>query len=382
MKRKESANTGTYSAKIKVVGVGGGGGNAVSRMNEDLGVRGVEFIAINTDAQDLDYCRARRKIYIGKNLTRGLGTGMNPDIGRQAAEENRAEIVEVLKGADLVFITAGLGGGTGSGASPLIAEVARENGALTVGVVTKPFAFEGSQRARIAQEALLKLKEKVDTLIVIPNDRIFSIIRKDTPLIKAFEYIDDVLRCAVQGIAELIAIPGIINVDFADIKAVMKDAGPALVGIGVGAGQDRALNAVNQVINSPLLEISIDGARGVLFGIAGNRDLKMNEINEVAKVIAASVDPGAKIIFGAYHDRKLKVGQLKVTLIATGFNGQLTRSSDAPTLFSETHRGAPLKESAASEKKDAAPEKSAKASDKKKEPAEIWEIPTFLRKKK
>ncbi|HEY4475888.1 MAG TPA: cell division protein FtsZ [Candidatus Paceibacterota bacterium] len=376
-KKKESNTSNTYAAKIKVVGVGGGGGNAVSRMYDDLGVKGVEFIAINTDAQDLDYCRAKKKIYIGKNLTRGLGTGMNPDLGRQAAEENRAEIVEALKDADLVFITAGLGGGTGSGGSPLIAEAARENGALTVAVVTKPFAFEGSQRGRIAQEALVKLKEKVDTLIVIPNDRIFSIIRKDTPLIKAFEYIDDVLRFAVQGIAELIAMPGIINVDFADVKTIMKDAGPALVGIGIASGQDRAITSVNQVINSPLLEISIEGAKGVLFGVAGNRDLKMNEINEVAKVISASVDPAAKIIFGAYHDRKLRPGQIKVTLIATGFNGQVIRAMETstPTLFGSDQKT--TKEFPPFEDK-----KAKLASTKQKNDSDIWEIPTFLRKKK
>ncbi len=382
-KSKRNESNGNYSAKIKVVGVGGGGGNAVSRMCNDLGIRGVDFIAINTDAQDLDYCRAKRKIYIGKNLTRGLGTGMNPDLGRQAAEENRAEIVEALKGADLVFITAGLGGGTGSGAGPMVAEAVKESGALTIAVVTKPFTFEGAQRSRIAQEALVKLKEKVDTLIVIPNDRIFTIVRKDTPLLKAFEYIDDVLRAAVQGIAELIAVPGIINLDFADVKAVMKDAGPALVGIGLGGGQDRALTAVNQVVNSPLLEVSIDGAKGVLFGVAGNRDLKMNEINEIAKVIAASVDPGAKIIFGAYYDRKLRPGQLKVTLIATGFNGQLVRAEPpAATLFSDQLKALQIqtreKEKMPEEKKSKTMEKI----EKKKEETDVWEIPAFLRRKK
>ena len=318
VKKQASAHALDYTAKIKVVGIGGGGGNAVSRMSDDFYLKGLEFVAINTDAQDLDYCNARKKIYIGKNLTRGLGTGMNPDLGRQAAEENRSEITEALTGADLVFLTIGLGGGTGSGAGPIVAEAARESGALTVAVVTKPFAFEGSQRARIANEALLKLKEKVDTLIVVPNDRIFSIIRKDTPLIKAFEHIDEVLRGAVQGIAELIALPGIVNVDFADVRAIMKDSGQALVGVSIASGQDRAVAAANQVVNSPLLEVSIEGARGVLFGIAGNKDLKMTEINEVAKVINASVDPAAKIIFGAYHDRKLRPGQLKVTLVAKG----------------------------------------------------------------
>src|SRR3989338_3614725 len=234
---------GDYSAKIKVIGVGGGGGNAVSRMQKDFQIKSVDFIAINTDAQDLDFCVAKHKIYIGKNLTRGLGTGMNPELGRQAAEENRSEIIESL-------IAAGLGGGTGSGASPIIAEAAKEIGALTVAIVTKPFVFEGAQRSKIAQEAFIKLKEKVDTLIVIPNDRIFSVIKKETPMMKAFEYIDDVLRRSVQGIAELIAMPGIINVDFADVKAIMRDAGSALVGIGLGSGQERAITAVNKAVNS------------------------------------------------------------------------------------------------------------------------------------
>ncbi len=374
---------GNVSVKMKVVGVGGGGGNAVSRMSEDINIRGIDFVAVNTDVQDLDYANARHKIYIGKNLTRGMGTGMNPDLGRQAAEENRSEIVEALRGADIVFLTIGLGGGTGSGAGPVIADAAREVGALTVAVVTKPFLFEGSQRSRIADEALAKLKERVDTLIVIPNDRIFNIIKKETPLLKAFEYIDDVLRGAVQGIAELIAVPGIINLDFADVRTIMKDAGPALVGIGIGSGEARAASAVNQVMNSPLLEISIDGAKGVLFGVAGNRDLKMVEINDVAKAIAGAVDPSAKIIFGAYYDRKLKRGELKVTLIATGFNGQVVRSMEptsTPMLFTEPMRKieTPM---AASE----SPKKSSKTADRKKEPDSedgIWEIPTFLRRKK
>jgi len=376
----------SHAAKIKVVGVGGGGGNAISRMAETIGVRGIEFIAVNTDSQDLDYCNVKKKIYIGKSLTRGLGTGMNPDIGRQAAEETRSEIAESLKGADLIFLTIGLGGGTGSGAGPVVAEAARESGALTVAVVTKPFAFEGSQRARIANEALAKLKEKVDTLIVIPNDRIFSIIRKDTPLMKAFEYIDDVLRSAVQGISELIALPGIVNVDFADVREIMKDAGQALVGIGFGTGNDRAINAVNQVINSPLLEISVEGARGVLFGVAGSRDLRMTEINEIAKVISASVDPSAKVIFGAYHDRKLKAGQLKVTLIATGFNGQIIRShepSPSISLFTDSvKREMPSVQQKNDEEKFVKEDIDKKAKDKEKKDEDIWEIPTFLRKKK
>lgn len=374
---------GDYSAKIKVVGVGGGGGNAISRMQEDFQIKSIDFIAINTDAQDLDYCRARHRIYIGKNLTRGLGTGMNPELGRQAAEENRSEIVESLKGADLVFITAGLGGGTGSGASPVIAEAAKENGALTVAIVTKPFAFEGAQRAKIAQEALLKLKDKVDTLIVVPNDRIFSVIKKDTPIVKAFEYIDDVLRYSVQGIAELIAMPGIINVDFADVKAIMKEAGSALVGIGLSGGQERAINAVDQAINSPLLEVSIDGAKGILFAVSGGKDLRLNEIHDIAKVIGESVDPSARIIFGAYHDRKLKKGALKVILIATGFNGSTLKNGDSSisTLFNST----PLKPMVSEEKmpngKNGS-EKSEKEAKEKKKEEDVWDIPTFLRKKR
>jgi cell division protein FtsZ len=369
----------TYAARIKVVGVGGGGGNAVSRMARNFSVKNIDFIAINTDAQDLDFCDAKHKIYIGKNLTRGLGTGMNPDIGRQAAEENRSEIAEILKDADLVFITAGLGGGTGSGASPVIAEVAKEAGILTVAVVTRPFSFEGSQRSRIAQEALMKLKEKVDTLIVVPNDRIFSIIQKDTPLIKAFEYIDDVLRSAVQGIAEVIAMPGIVNVDFADVRTIMQDAGSALVGIGLANGQDRAMAAVSQAVNSPLLEVSIDGAKGVLLGISGGRDMKMSEVNDIAKRITEAVDPAAKIIFGAYHDRNLEKGKLRVTLIATGFNGHSLNGTDASSTSLFTLQPEPVvSESVVLEKEEALK----KAKDKKKESGDIWDIPTFLRKKR
>src|SRR3989338_6261900 len=315
-------------AKIKVVGVGGGGGNAISRMKKDL-FKSVDFIAINTDTQDLELCDADVKIHIGKNLTKGLGTGMNPELGRQAAEETRAEIAEAIKDADLVFITAGLGGGTGSGASPVVAEAAKEMGALTIAVVTKPFSFEGAQRSRIAQEALVKLKDKVDTLIVVPNDRIFTVIEKDTTLVKAFEIVDDILRQAIQGIAELIAMPGIVNVDFADVKAIMENAGTALVGIGACSGQERATTAVTQAVNSPLLEVSIEGAKGVLFGVSGSRDLRMNEINEIARTISEAVDPAAKIIFGAYHDRNMKTGQLKVTIVATGFTGNPYKSSSS-----------------------------------------------------
>ncbi len=387
-KNKKEENDSAIShgvAKIKVVGVGGGGGNVVTRMKNDA-LRNVDFIAINTDAQDLEYCTAKKKIHIGKNLTKGLGTGMNPEIGRQAAEETRSEIIEALKGADLIFITAGLGGGTGSGAAPIIAEVAKELGVLTVAVVTKPFSFEGAQRARIAQDALMKLKDKVDTLIIVPNDRIFTVIDKDTPLMKAFEVVDDVLREAVLGIADLIAMPGIINVDFADVKAIMQEAGTAIVGIGVASGQERGMNAVNQAINSPLLEVSIDGAKGVLFGVFGGKDLKMSEINDIAKTIAASIDPTAKVIFGAYHDRKMKIGQIKVTLIATGFSevGMGKSLIGAPSLFSVPIMEKKIDMPSASEKKETSThEKSTKekaAAAKKSN--DVWDIPTFLRRKK
>lgn len=373
--KKASKN---YSAKIKVVGIGGGGGNAISRMRKNICVRTIEFIAINTDAQDLDYCDASQKIYIGKNLTRGLGTGMNPELGRQAAEENRAEISEALQGADLIFITAGLGGGTGSGGIPVVAEIAKELGALSIGVVTRPFSFEGAQRSRIAQDALIKLKDRVDTLITIPNDRIFDIIQKDTPLVKAFEYIDDVLRYAVEGIAELIVMPGIINVDFADVKTIMQNAGSALIGIGIRSGQNRALTAVQDAINSPLLEVSIDGAKGILFGVSG-RDLKMSEVHDIAKAITESIDSSAKIIFGAYHDRKIPRGQLKVTLIATGFNGLGIKSREAPLpdLFS-TNIEAPKEE----KKSSLEPVVKKEKSETKKKTTDAWDVPTFLRKKK
>ena len=384
----------TALASIKVVGVGGGGGNAISRMCMDF-VKGVEFIAINTDAQDLDSCDVRKRIYIGKNLTRGLGTGMNPEIGRQAAEENRSEIAESLKASDLVFITAGLGGGTGSGASPVVAEVAHEAGALTIGVVTKPFLFEGSQRMKVAQDALAKLREKVDALIVVPNDRIFSLIQKDTPILKAFAAIDDILRNSVSGIAELIAISGLINIDFADIRSIMQDVGTALVGEGIASGQERAVNAVSQALNSPLLEVSVEGAKGVLYGVAA-RDLRMTEFNNIAKMISEAVDPAAKIICGIYNDRKLKKGQLKVVIIATGFNGAnaVPRNGQLLTnLFgSTTYPSHTTPER--NEKNDKSDDVMAKNETEKSKASyskghvdinadeKTWEIPAFLRKKR
>jgi len=401
--RKSSARAkGRMLPNIKVVGVGGAGGNVITRMQKEP-IRGVEFIAVNTDAQDLDYCLAHKKLYIGKNVTRGLGAGMNPELGRQAAEESRQEIVDALTGADLVFIAAGKGGGTGSSASIVVAEIAKEIGALAIAVVTKPFAFEGGQRLKIAHEAIAKIKEKVDALIVIPNDRIFSIINKDTSILKAFEAIDDVLKNAVFGIAELITMPGIVNVDFADVRAVMHGAGGAIVGIGMASGKDRAEIAVNQAINSPLLETAIDGARGVLFSVSGSRDLKMSEVQDVAKVITEAVDPAAKIIFGAYHDRKLRQGILKVTMIATNFNegNMVVKKTESPltNLFGERINSsfeAPVFERSSSritvepvpEKKTTSTTKQ-KVGDKEKEKEDegkksldIWDIPTFLRRKK
>ena len=306
-------------ARIKVVGVGGSGSHAVTRMVEKK-IHGVDFIAVNCDAQDLHQAKAQNKLHIGKNLTKGLGAGMNPEVGRQAAEENRDEIHEAIKGADMIFVTCGMGGGTGTGAAPIVAEVAKESGALTVGVVTKPFSFEGAQRLHIAEEGWLKLRDRVDALITIPNDRLLNLVDKTTSLLSAFQICDDVLRQAVQGISDLITLPGLINVDFADVRAVMQNAGSALMGVGVASGEDRASVAARAAINSPLLDISVDGARGVLFNVSGGQDMTMWEINEAAKVITESIDKEAKLIFGAVHDERLRKGELKITVIATGFS--------------------------------------------------------------
>ncbi len=394
MKAKRNKSKENPMARIKVVGVGGAGGNAISRMHEDF-PRGVDLIAINTDIQDLNSCATRKKIYIGKNLTKGLGTGMNPDLGQQAAEENRSEIAEAIKDADMVFITAGFGGGTGTGASPIVAEVAKELGILTVAVITKPFNFEGSQRARISEDGLIKIRDRVDTLITVPNDQIFSIINKDTSLIRAFEEIDKILSDSVKGVAELILTPGIINIDFADIKAIMRDAGSAMVGIGVASGQGRAAKAATAAINSPLLEISIDGAKGILFSISGRNDMKMQEINEIATLISERADSSAKIIFGTYHDRKLNKGQLKVTLIATGFSNVLLRENRAfPSIFAPGEE--PLnnnhlpfekeekfvKNIKEGKKKETAAAKISEKPEKEDDKEKEWEIPTFLRRKK
>lgn len=305
-------------ARIKVVGVGGSGSNAIDHMINTK-VRGVEFIAINTDAQDLHTSLAKKKIHIGKNLTKGLGAGMNPEIGKRAIEETKEEVQEAMKNADMVFITCGLGGGTGSGASSVAAQVAKEIGALTVAVVTKPFFFEGRQRNKIAENALDELRKEVDAIIVIPNDRLLSNISKETTAENAFAMCDDVLKQAVEGISDLITTPGIINIDFADVRAILKESGSALMGVGIASGEKRAEEAAKMAINSPLLDLSVNGARGVLFSIAGGSDLTMFEIQEAAKIITESMDPDAKVIFGTVKDEKLKKGDVRVTIIASGF---------------------------------------------------------------
>ncbi|MEK7599300.1 MAG: cell division protein FtsZ [Patescibacteria group bacterium] len=305
-------------ARVKVIGVGGSGLNAVDHMIR-CKVKGVDFIGINTDAQDLHHSLMSKKLHIGRNTTRGLGAGMDPDLGRQAAEENKSEIQDLVKGADIVFITCGFGGGTGTGAGPVVAGIAKEAGILTIAVITKPFAFEGAKRSQIAEEGILKLKDNVDAMIVIPNERLLALVDKNTPFLSAFAMCDDVLRQAVQGISDLITTPGIINVDFSDVRAIVSNSGSALMGIGRASGEKRAEDAARQAINSPLLDMSIDGARGVLFAVAGGDDMTMWEIQEAARIITEAIDPEAKIIFGAFRDERLKKNELQLTVIASGF---------------------------------------------------------------
>jgi len=305
-------------AKIKVVGVGGAGGAAINRMVE-AGIENVEFIAVNTDAQALHHSKAEKKIHIGKDTTRGLGAGADPIVGKSAADESREEIRKALEGADMVFVTIGAGGGTGSGAGPVVAEVAKELGILVVGFATKPFAFEGDKRRRNADTAIDELRGAVDTLIVIPNDRLLQTIDRATPLMEAFKVADDVLRQGVQGISDLITVHGLINLDFADVKTVMSHAGSALMGIGRASGEDRAVQAAREAIESPLLEVSIDGARGILFNVIGGNDLSMHEINTAAETITAAADPDANIIFGATISPELE-GEIIITVVATGFD--------------------------------------------------------------
>jgi cell division protein FtsZ len=382
-------------ARIKVVGVGGSGTNAVNHMMRTE-VKDVEFIVMNTDAQHLHQALPKKKIHLGRNLTRGLGSGMNPDIGKRAAEESKEEIMDAVQNSDMVFIACGLGGGTGSAASEVVARAAKESGALTVAVVTKPFLFEGTQRTRIAEQALANLSDAVDAMIIVPNDRILETVDKNTSAKDAFAMCDDILRQAVEGISDLITTPGIINVDFADIRAVMEDAGSALMGIGVATGEKRAEKAAYAAINSPLLELSIDGAKGVLFAIAGNDDLTMHEIQEAARVITESADPEAKVIFGTIKDDSLKKGELKITVIASGFPGQPSsnRRAAAPTLFTEesreteTRESMPRSDDRENKRSDVISEIHRPVGGMKKENAEIEEdddwssVPAFLRRSK
>ena len=343
--------TGSYLAVIKVVWIGGGGTNAVNRM-VDAGLKGVEFIAVNTDAQALLMTDADMKLHIGAKVTRGLGAGANPQVGHEAAMESRDEIKEALKGADMVFVTSGEGGGTGTGGAPVIAEIARELGALTVGVVTRPFTFEGRKRAEQAQSGISTLREKVDTLIIIPNDRLLQVVEKRTSVMDAFRMADDILRQGVQGITDLITVPGLVNLDFADVRTIMRDAGSALMGIGEAEGESRAAEAARAAVSSPLLEASVEGATGILLNISGGPDLGLFEVNEAAEVVTGAADQNANVIFGAVIDDALG-GRVRVTVIATGFDAKLRR---------ERREGEPLR---AREGFDV--------------PADVLEVPSFLR---
>ncbi|MCE9549357.1 cell division protein FtsZ [Candidatus Nomurabacteria bacterium] len=336
-------------ARIMVVGVGGSGKNAVNHMINSK-VKGVSFICMNTDTQDLHHSLAEKKIHIGKNLTKGLGAGMNPEVGKKAAEETKSEIQDVIKGADMIFIACGMGGGTGTGAAPIVARAAKEQGILTVAVTTKPFFFEGNQRMKIAEKGIEELAKEVDAIIIIPNDKLLQLADKNTNFKDAFAQCDDVLRQAVEGISDLITTPGVINVDFADIRAIMADAGSALMGIGSASGEKRAEKAALAAINSPLLEVSINGAKGVLFAISGGDDVTIHEIKEAAKIITESIDKDAKVIFGTIRDEKLKKGELRVTVIATNFGGEMPRKN----LFSNANAGGALlkEENAAMVKKE------------------------------
>ncbi len=375
-------------ANIKVVGVGGSGGSAVNRMVSSK-IRGVEFIAVNTDAQALHHCIAPKKLHIGRTTTKGLGAGMDPDLGLKSAEENEQDIMGHLEGSDMVFITCGLGGGTGTGAAPIIADIAREVGALTVAVVTRPFTFEGVQRSDIATQGLDRLIDKVDTIITIPNDRLLQIIDKKTSLLEAFSIVDEVLKQGVQGISEVITVPGLVNVDFADVKAIMRQAGSALMGIGKANGENRAQEAAKAAIDSPLLELSIAGATGVLFTITGSSDLSMFEVNEAAEVITASCDPEAKIIFGAIIDESLG-DEVKVTVIATGFKGEESPVGSKPKTVAATQPSMSYPEAFAKKTeerkekkafKKKAPEEEEIVDVPKSKQEEELDIPAFLRKK-
>jgi len=369
-----------YLAVIKVVGVGGGGVNAVNRMIE-VGLKGVEFIAVNTDAQALLMSDADVKLDIGRELTRGLGAGSDPEVGRQAAEEHRDEIEEVLKGADMVFITAGKGGGTGTGGAPVVAEVAKSLGALTIGVVTRPFSFEGRRRSVQAEQGIQKLKDKVDTLIIIPNDRLLSVSNDKTSVLNAFKMADEVLLQGVQGITDLITTPGLINTDFADVKMIMTNAGSALMGIGHGSGESRAADAARQAIMSPLLEQSIDGARGVLFTITGGPDLTLFEVNEAAEIIHAAADPEANIIFGAVIDERMQ-SDIKISVIATGFDQTRPLRRIEQPIYKRQIESRPAERPVQQATPAPVPvgARAPEEKDKKFDPDDL-EVPSFLRRK-
>ena len=374
-------------ALIKVVGVGGGGSNAVNRMIR-AELMGVEFIAVNTDAQALLMSDAPHKIRIGDKITKGLGAGADPSIGRKSAEDDSEKLYEALKEADMVFVTAGMGGGTGTGAAPIIAEIAKDIGALTVAVVTKPFGFEGSKRRLLAEQGINDLVDKVDTLITIPNDRLLQVVEKRTTMTDAFRIVDDVLRQGVQGISDLITVPGLINLDFADVKTIMTNAGSALMGIGHGTGETRAADAARQAIMSPLLEQSIDGARGVLFTITGGPDLTLFEVNEAAEIIHAAADPEANIIFGAVIDERLQ-NDVKISVIATGFDqARPLKRIEQPIYRRQTIESRPVIERPVAQHATpvtvgaaaARPQAPAQADEKKFDPDDL-EVPSFLRRK-
>jgi cell division protein FtsZ len=368
-------------AKIRVVGIGGGGNNAVSSMIINQNIKGVEFVAVNTDAQVLLNCQASTKVQIGEKLTKGLGSGADPEIGCQAAEESREKIKEVLLDSDMVFLTCGMGGGTGTGAAPLIAEITREMGALTVAVVTKPFLFEGTRRMVVAEEGIEKLKDKVDTLIVIPNQRLLDIIDKKMTLMEAFGVADSVLGQGVQGISDLITTPGLINVDFADVRSIMSGAGNALMGMGIGTGENRAQVAARAAVSSPLLDISIEGAKGILFNITGGKDLTMDEVNQAAETISGAADVDANIIFGTVIDEAL-ADQIKITVLATGFDESRQRLQQIAS--TKPFRARPLKTLQIGDLDDDEEEKEEKKRKKLTEdglpPEESeFDIPAFLR---
>ena len=370
-------------ATIKVIGVGGGGNNAVNRMIEH-GLQGVEFIAVNTDAQALNLSKAEVKMQIGGKLTRGLGAGANPEVGKKAAEESKEQIEQALEGADMVFVTAGMGGGTGTGAAPVVAQIARELGALTVGVVTRPFTFEGRKRSTQAQGGIASMKESVDTLIVIPNDRLLEIVDKSTPMLEAFREADNVLRQGVQGISDLIAVPGLINLDFADVKTIMSNKGSALMGIGVASGESRAAEAAKKAISSPLLETSIDGAQGVLMNITGGTNLSLFEVQEAADIVASASDQEVNMIFGSVINENLK-DEIVVTVIATGFSEIEQARPAARPSFGQTrpqaHPNPVKREAPKREERETYSQEPARSNQSvsQNNQDEALDIPTFLR---